>query len=299
MKIVITGVRGFIGSHLARYLHHKGHDIVGLGRDYRGSGFVRLDIDTHEVINEQKSLDDYMSGAEAVIHLAARQLDHPDTPLVEYLPSNIVLTEQVCRSSDPATLKKLVFASTRLVYPGDSSDNVPESCPADPDTLYGLSKKMGEQITGFYARSKKWTGISLRLGQVFGAEPDGRGAIARFIQQARNNSMLTVYGEGVAVRDFIYIKDVLTAFENALISNVPSGAYNIGSGCGYSIKELATSVSEVFLGGEDTIQHITASKEDLSRYVMDCSKAMKFLKWKPQWSLQAALQDIRTTMDTQ
>jgi UDP-glucose 4-epimerase len=293
MKIVITGVRGFIGSSLAKYLTRKGHEIIGLGRLPKDNGYGRLDIEGGQFVSNSPSFSDHLAGADAVVHLAAKQVDNLSEPLLDYIPSNIVLTEEICRSADPDRLKKVVFASSRLVYPGQTSNDVMETFQGNPDTTYGLSKKIGEEIIDFYAKKSKWTGISLRLGQVYGPDPRNRGVVSKFIRQALDHGQVTVFGQGVAVRDFIYFKDVIFAFESAILGDAPSGAYNIGSECGYSIKELAMAVSEVFIDRENSTHYKPVENEDLSRYVMDCSKALRYLKWKPQWSLKKAFQDMR------
>lgn len=294
MKVIITGATGFIGSNLAASLIKKNLQVFSLGRNSGGEGYQGIDMQTgNAAVLSSVDLPDYFKGIDAVVHLAAKQVDSLSEPLQAYIPSNVVLTENVTLNALTAGVKRMVFASTRLVYPAYCQETFAEDCPYEPDTMYGLSKKIGESIIDHYTRKHKTTGISLRLAQVFGPGDKHRGAVGRFIQQAADDGKLTVFGQGSAFRDFIYIKDVVSAFETAILSDVPSGVYNIGSHQGYSIKDIASAVCEAYLDGNESIKYTPVQNEDQTRYVMDCTKARKHLKWQPGWSLKEALLDMK------
>uniref|UniRef100_UPI0040567D73 NAD-dependent epimerase/dehydratase family protein n=1 Tax=Candidatus Electrothrix sp. TaxID=2170559 RepID=UPI0040567D73 len=295
MRVVITGASGFVGSHLAFHLLRKKYQVKSLNRKPGGTGFKCIDLKTGTAFeSSDDNLAEYFQGADAVVHLAAKQVDNLGDPLHIYIEPNVVLTEKLVLNAIKAGVKRLVFASTRLLYPESCKKPFVESCPHEPDTMYGMSKKIGENIIDFYTRKTNATGISLRLGQIFGPN-NYRGIVGNFIQQATNYGRLNVFGKGTAIRDFVYIKDAVSAFDSAIQSNAPSGEYNIGSGRGYSIKEIAIAVSEVFLDGEQSIQYSAVENEDQTRYVMDCAKAFKSLGWQPKWFLKEALLDIRDT----
>lgn len=293
MRVLITGASGFIGSHLAFYLLGKKYQVKTLNRKPRGTGFKCVDLKTGTAVESSSdNLTEYFQGADAVVHLAAKQVDNLGDPLHTYIQPNVVLTEKLVLSAIKAGVKRMVFASTRLLYPVSCQKPFVESCPHEPDTMYGMSKKIGENIIDFYTKKNNATGISLRLGQIFGPN-NYKGIVGNFIQQATNDGKLNVFGKGTAIRDFVYIKDVASAFDSAIQSDAPSGVYNIGSSRGYSIKEIAIAVSEVFLDGEQSIQYSAVENEDQTRYVMDCAKAFKYLGWQPKWSLKEALVDMR------
>lgn len=298
MNIVITGARGFIGHSLHKYLLQKGYEVIGLGRLDDSGIYGRFEIETNHILNEGKSLSDYCINSEVIVHLAAQKIDNIDAPLADYLSSNITLTEDVCRAANPNCLKKLIFSSSRLVYSDNIGTNLQEDYHINPSNTYGLSKKIAEDIVNFYSIKNQWTGISLRLGQVYDSDLNQSGAVSRFILQAINKGYVTVFGEGVAVRDFVYLQDVLLAFESAIVGDVPSGAYNIGSGCGYSVKEIALTVSEVFLDSDSSVRYIPVDSEDKSRYVMDCNKALQYLKWQPKWKLEQTIKHIYNRYNT-
>jgi UDP-glucose 4-epimerase len=293
MRVVITGASGFIGSHLAIYLLGKNYQVKVLNRKPRGPGFKCSDLKTGTAVESSShNLVEYFQGADAVVHLSAKQVENLGDPLHIYIQPNVVLTERLALSALKAGVKRIVFASTRLIYPVSCKKPFVESCPHEPDTMYGMSKKIGENIIDYYTQKANATGISLRLGQVFGPN-NYKGVVGNFVQQAINHGKLNVFGKGTAIRDFIYLKDAVSAFDSAIQSNTLSGVYNIGSSRGYSIKEIALAVSEAFLDGEQSIQYSSVKNEDQTRYVMDCAKAFKFLGWQPNWSLKEALVDMR------
>lgn len=295
MKIVITGVRGFIGSNLARYLASKDHKIIGLGRSVKNNDFQKIDIRSGKPIpNTSMSFIRHISGADALIILGGKRQDDKSNLFYEFLESNVVQTEKIVLDSVKLGLSRIIFASSIVSYPLDSPVPYVETCNRLPDTIYGISKRLAEQVITQHAKHGKYTGISLRLAQVFGPSHNSQGVLSLFINMAKENKKIQVLGNGFALRDYIYINDALYAFESALYSDVESGPINIGSNNGYTIKELALTVNDVFTNGKQNVVFKSVEIEDRSRYVMDCSKARKYLGWEPKWSLHDALLDMHS-----
>ena len=282
MRIAVTGASGFIGGHLIPHLEAAGHQAVPLRRDTAGS-FAPSDA---KLAPTTTDLADHMRGVDAVIHLAVRQQDSPDTPLADYLPSNVALTEHLLQAVVAANVSRFVLASSRLVYP--SWINVPatEDCPHPPDTFYGLSKRIGELLVAAYSARHGIRGSALRVAQVFGPGDKGRGVLPRFIETARKGHGLVIAGQGVAVRDFVYVQDVVRAFRLAVESTGSPPVINIGGGRGYSINELATAVADAAGMDLSSIVHLPVAEEDTSHYSLDCDLARVALDWSPAQSLQ-------------
>ncbi len=291
-KIVITGARGFIGRYLTRRLASKGYDVLGLGRIPQSDKLGMVDLSNNSIRDDGLTLREYLCKAQVVIHLAAKQVDDPKAPVSDYFSSHLVATEQICRALDVEHAEKVIFASSRLVYSGSIQGDISESAPCFPDTTYGLCKKFAEDLLNYYAAKGSWNSISLRLGQVYGPDPRMRGAISRFMKQAMETGRITVFGQGMAIRDFIYLEDVLDAFEKAVEVNAPTGAYNIGSCSGFSILDLAKAVKDQFTDPPAVIIHQHVENEDQSRYVMNCRQAGTYLGWRPNWSLAQAIHEL-------
>lgn len=294
MKLVITGVRGFIGSNLALHLASKGHEIVGLARVGENTRFGEVDLNSGELYkNSKKKFSKFLADTDVIIHLGGKRQDNSNIFLKDFLNHNVIHTENLVMQALECGVKKIIFASTIIACPLSSQVPYQEYCLEFPDTMYGISKRLTEYVIDLHTKESNCIGLSLRLAQVFGNTEKNNSVLHYFIKQAQEKNIINVYGNGAAVRDYIYIKDVISAFEAALLSDTPSGVYNIGSDQGYSIKELASAVSEVYLDGNESIQYTPVQKEDQTRYVMDCSKARKHLGWQPGWSLKEALQDMK------
>jgi nucleoside-diphosphate-sugar epimerase len=133
--------------------------------------------------------------------------------------------------------------------------------------------------------------ISLRIASTYGVGERAENVLIKFVEQAKENEKLTVWGEGNHAPDFIYVEDVINALERTIYSDAPPGIYNIGSGQHWSIEELARSVNEVF----DNRGNLTFDKnrtETEYQYYMDCSRAATALGWTPSYSLLEGLNEM-------
>ncbi len=293
MKVAVTGASGFIGSHLTAHLESEGHGVLALGRTAGGETFVPTDSHGLPVsdVHGTRRLQDHLKDVDAIVHLAARQQDSPATPLAAYLPSNVVLTETLLRAAADAGVGRFVLASSRMVYPSWIHEPIAEDCPHAPDSFYGLSKKIAEDLVTIYSTKTELSGVSLRIGQVFGAGDKGRGVLPGFIEAVRRGEPPSVSGTGVAVRDFIDVRDVVGAIELALTRSTTVPAINIGGGRGYSIGEMAIVAATAGDMDESTIRYTAVKHDDQSHYSLDCALAVDQLGWAPARSLLESVQD--------
>ncbi|MDJ0663491.1 MAG: NAD-dependent epimerase/dehydratase family protein [Acidimicrobiia bacterium] len=282
MKVAVTGASGFIGSHLTAHLRSHGHTVVGLGRAADGITMAPMGATNETAIGAD--LRDLLHGVDAVVHLAARQQDSPTTPLADYLQPNVLLTEALLRAARDAGVLRFVAASSRLVYPSRINSPATEDQAGDPDGFYGLSKVIAENLVRLHTTDGTLSGLALRIGQVYGRGDQGRGVLPRFVDDARNGRPPTVAGEGKAVRDFVYVDDVVTAFRLALETDTTAPAINIGGG-GHSIRELAIAATQAVGMDEAAIQYTPVADEDTSHYSLNCELASEQLGWSPAGSL--------------
>jgi len=292
-RTAITGASGYLGRAVAAHLQEHGHDLLLLGRVGETGQLARLDPDTlHALPDSAMPLDEHLQAVDNVIHLAARLQERQGMQVADFLADNVALTERVARAAISAGVRRMVFASSRLVYASVSGAPCRESQPGLPDTPYGISKRFAEDVLEYCARDTGMTVISLRIGQVLGMGQRGTPVAVRFIEQARAGEPVAMHGQGRAVRDFVYIRDVVRAFACALDPDVPEGAYNIGGGQGLSIAEMAATVAGVILGDRSRVCHLPTAQDDNSSYRMDCSKAAELLGWQPKWTFEQAVIDI-------
>ena len=292
MRVAVTGASGFIGGHVTDRLERAGHEVLALGRAAGGATLVPTGRTVPpSASNTNLTLEQHLEGTDAIVHLAARTQDSPATPLSAYLGPNVVLTETLLEAARAAGVGRFVLASSRMVYPSWISEPIPEDCPHPPDSFYGLSKRIAEDLLTLYTSKGAITGVSLRIGQVFGAGDRGRGVLPSFIEGDRRGVPPSIAGSGTAVRDFVDVRDVAAAFQLAVEMPTTAPAINIGSGRGYAIREMAEAAA--IAGGMD-VEAVTSTPieiEDRSHYSLDCSLAKSELGWSTERTLVESIRD--------
>jgi len=292
MRVAVTGASGFIGGHVTERLERAGHEVLALGRAAGSATLGPIDRgDPPSESASDRTLKQHLEGTDAIVHLAARTQDNPATPLSAYLGPNVVLTEKLLEAAWAVGIGRFVLASSRMVYPSWISEPIPEDCPHPPDTFYGLSKRTAEDLVTLYTSKGAMTGVSLRIGQVFGAGDRGRGVLPTFIEGVRRGVPPSIAGSGAAVRDFVDVRDVAAAFQLAIEVPTAVPAINIGSGGGYTIREMAEAAA--IAGGMDVEAVISTpvESEDRSHYSLDCSLARSELGWSSERTLVESIRD--------
>lgn len=307
-KIVVAGVAGFIGWHVAKQLLHQGYEVVGVDnlndaydvrlkewrlRELRlraGFEFRRVDVAC------RKELDSFFSvllesgeAVEAVINLAARAGVRPSVrdPWAYYV-ANVVGTLnllEICRQSG---VGKFVLASTSSVY-GDGE--LPFHEDQRTDRLlspYAASKSAAEGLCHVYHHLHGLDISVLRYFTVYG--PAGRPDMSyfRFIKSIAEGEKLLVHGDGSQTRDFTYVDDIADGTVRALRA-VGYEVINLGSDRPVQLREMIR-VLESLLGRKAQIDYGPSPPEDVRATWADVSKAARLLDWRPTTSLQVGLQ---------
>lgn len=290
MRVAVTGARGFLGRHVTRLLAERGHDVSALGRG--DDGRLRLlDADPSATAPDLAAL---LDGQDALVHLAGRSVDSLDTPLEAYLVPNVALTEQLAIAATAAGVGRLVFTSSRMVYPGHLTAPLREDCAEPADSFYGLSKRMAEEVLALHGRRTGLTTVSLRVAQVVGDGDGGRGALPRLVEQALAGGPVTVNGAGAMVRDFVEVRDVARAIGLAVAAETvaPDGqlVVNIGTG-GFSVREMADEVVRQCGLPPEAVTSRAVEHEDTSVYRLDCARAEQALGWRPELGLAEMVRD--------
>ncbi len=293
MKILITGVAGFIGSNLADYLLSKGYEIVGI--DDLSYGLIEQvpqKVEFHEADITNRKIFPLFNDVDIVFHLAAKncisdcQLDPVETASI-----NVVGNVNVFEAGKKAAVKKIVYAESSAVYEGSSFFPTPEE-DENPESFYAVSKMAGKLFADAYRRYSYLNTIALRYFNVYGPKQDYRRSLpplmcAIIINLLKGNSPV-IYGDGQKRRDFVYIDDI-NRFHELLMKDesVNSGTFNLGFGQNYSVLEVYETISKLL---ENDIA--PDFKPDLPgeafQNLADISKA-KNLGWKPQINLEEGL----------
>ena len=312
-KIMITGGCGFIGSHIVDSLLLKGYEVVVY--DNLSSGKLSnleqhkdnklLTIIKGDILDYQK-LKDVMKNCDYVSHHAAQleiflAYDEPEKDL----EVNTLGTINVLKAARSNGVKKVINISSACVY-GQTDKPTKETDNPNPNWDYGVSKLAAEKYAQIYNDSKGLATVSLRYSIVYGEREWYRRVLPIFVKRVINNEPPVVFGDGMQIRDFIYISDVVEFHNLCLERNEANGhVFNVGSGRPTSIKELANKVIKISGKNLNIIyedvdegqfsRNITDKKRnvvELKMMLLDITKAKMILKWSPKISLEEGLKKI-------
>lgn len=279
MNILMIGGTGFLGSNCAKALR-KRHTVYCTGIPGPGiedESFISLKIqETEKIISliETKKID-------VVMHLVSTLL--PNSSHSDYLSDiqNIyVPTVQLVDYCSRHQVKFVFFSSGGAVY-GNQNGAFSEDLICSPISYYGLSKLNMEQMISFY-HAKGLEYLIIRPSNPYGPGQNiyGRqGLIAVTMGKILNNQPIEIWGDGLAVKDYIYIDDfvhyVVTLLETERAWN---GTYNIGSGIGTSVNQVieAFTINSIQL---PQIQYVATKAMDVSHMILNCTKLNSIVKW--------------------
>jgi len=251
LKILITGVAGFIGSNLADLLIKNNFDVVGIDNlSYGVSEQIPKGVVFHQEDIRDKKIHNLFSEVEYVFHLAAKNsiIDCENDP-IETSDINVNGTINVFNAALKKNVKKVIYAESSAVYEG--SKNLPsKESDVSPNSVYAKSKMATNRIANKYSQSKGLVTTGLRYFNVYGPKQDYRRTIppvfSAFIINLLKGKEPTIFGDGSKKRDFIYVDDVndfhLMCIEN---SDTNNEVFNIGSGKNYSIKYIYEEIKKI------------------------------------------------------
>jgi UDP-glucose 4-epimerase len=310
MKILITGVAGFIGSNLAAKLLEKGHTVIGI--DNLNYGFLRNVEAIKESDNFQFIMGDIANPlilkdvkADIVVHLASQKIPRY-TNALRTLEENYLMLRNVVQKCI-LDKSKILFASTSDVY--GKNPNIPFSEASDlvmgPTTVkrwaYALSKMYGEQ---YIIANHDEYGLKYTITRFFGSYGINQnltwwgGPQSVFIEKAFKKETIDIHGDGSQTRTFTYVDDTVNALVACIENeNSDNEIFNTGpkDNAEISIKELAILIWKLVNGkdAEPSLNFIPYSTfgnyEDVMRRVPDITKICSKLNFKPEWDLNDGL----------
>ena len=206
---------------------------------------------------------------------------------------NVLGTLNVLEAARKADAR-VVFASSCAVYGNPEKRPTAETHPTAPVSFYGLSKFVGENYCRFQQENYGSEVVMLRIFNVYG--PNGHGVLPDFLNKLQKNpNKLEVLGTGRQGRDFVYVSDMVRVLLLAATSPAAVGQiFNVGTGTTTSVTDLAKKII-VLLGLEGVEISFTgglAWEGDMDITQADISKAVKYLKWRPQVSLEEGLKEL-------
>jgi UDP-glucose 4-epimerase len=314
MKILVTGGSGYIGKFMVKRLVERGDDVVVVdslersrrdGVDKRAI-FVKgniVDKSTLNIIFRENKID-------AIIHFAGyiSMEESVKNPGV-YFHNNVFGSLELVEAAKNHNVRSFIFSSTAGVYGNPLSIPIPESHPANPTNPYGESKLMVEKLLSWYKKIFGLNFVSLRYFNSAGAALDGSigedhdpesHIIPLAIRAGISKSPFYLYGndystpDGTCIRDYIHVLDLVDAHIlslEKLLKDKGGFFYNVGSGKGYSNREILDSIKRI-AGLEIDVKISERRPGDASILVADSEKIKKELGFSPRYS------DLDTIVET-
>ncbi len=294
--ILVTGARGFVGHYCIRELSKQGIPLFittsnkEACRKDNGYLFHYLNLE------ETDSFSVLPGRIDSVIHLAALiPKKNEVVPFSKFMNINAIGVKQLMETAAKKGCRRFIYASTQMVIDNPFYLPVDENHPLVPSSDYGLSKAIGERYCLSCSESLNINVISLRFAQIYGAGENPGFVLTNFIKRATIGLPLSVHGSGKVRRDLLYVKDAVKAILCALNSNT-SGIFNIGSGRGVSIKELAETVSGVFSDRNTPVEFENNFDSEGEDFYLDTKKAQTKIGFVPQYTLKEGLKDYQSEM---
>jgi len=296
MKILITGVAGFIGSNLADCLIEKGYSVKGIDNlAYGVKEQIPEGVDFHQLDIRSKKIYPLFEGVDHVFHLAAKNcISDCQADAVETADINVTGTVCVFEAARRAAVKKIVYAESSAVYEGSDLFPTPES-EIKPESFYAASKVASMYFAEAYKKfcDSRFTG--LRYFNVYGPRQDYRRTIppvmSAFVIKLLKGRSPPIYGTGEKKRDFIYVDDVNDFHLQCITDARTDGkVYNVGSGKNYSVNEIYQIISEL-LGIHKPPIHKPELAGETEVTLADITEATG-LGWQPKVDIREGLQKM-------
>lgn len=313
-KILVTGGAGYIGSHMAKQLARARKDFVVLDNLDRGheravkwSPLVKADLGDRGAL--KKAMSEHRINA--VIHFAAHSCvgESVQNPAL-YFRNNVMNTMILLEVMQELGIKCIVFSSTAAVYGNPQTIPIPEEHPKAPVNPYGETKIFIEKALAWHEKAYGLQWMALRYFNAAGADPEGEIGedhspethLIPIVLEAvlGNRPHVEIYGtdyetpDGTAIRDYIHVTDLADAHVKALEylkSGGKSGALNLGTGQGYSVREVI-QMAEKVTGKKVPVREASRRAGDPPALVAKVENAKKILNWKPVHS------DLKTIVQT-
>ncbi|MFB3888952.1 MAG: NAD-dependent epimerase/dehydratase family protein [Candidatus Bathyarchaeia archaeon] len=311
-RVLITGIMGFIGSHLAEKLVDEGCEVYGVVRRVASRNMEVIGKILPDITLISGDVSDYVSTRNAVktcnpdviFHLAALSpvRDSFERPF-EYQQANYIGTMNVAHSmlelQDPQT-RKLIAASTAEVYGIQTEEPLREELPLFPSSPYAASKAAGDIYLRMMFHSYDLNGTVLRPTNSYGRKFDTTFIVEYLVTQMLRGERIYV-GSPDSVRDYMYVDDHVNGYLAAMRNAKAKGqVFNVGTGVGTTNRELALMVAEkvrfdpknIVMGSYPPGYPYRPLVSDQKSIVLDSRKIQRELGWKPKTSLSEGLDKV-------
>ena len=300
MRILITGVAGFVGSHLGEALLRTPNKIIGIDNfsDYYSRSIKKANLanllknrDFTFVEDDLAFVDlSKLGEIDVVFHEAAQPGVRASwgTSFEKYIKDNIFVTQRLLEFFKDRALRKFIFASSSSVYGDSEVYPTKEEIPLHPISPYGVSKLAAENLCYLYYRNYQIPTTMLRYFTVYGPRQRPDMLFNRAISAAIDRTNLTIYGDGNQLRDFTYIEDIVRVNLACIENDVAGQIMNIGGGSVTSINDAIKIISNA-ISIPIVVTRTQKQRGDAWKTSADFSKARKLIGYSPTVKLSEGL----------
>jgi UDP-glucuronate 4-epimerase len=297
-NILVTGIAGFIGTHLQKALQDN-FLVSGIDNLSVSASHQRLKTITATFIENSihsNFIDTLETKPEIVVHLAAETgISGSLTNPALYFHQNVEGTFNVLEQCRKNGVKHLIYASSSSVY--EPNTLMSENAPHDKQlSFYGTSKRMTELMVENYCRQFGITAIGLRFFTVYGSWTRPDMAAYKFMDKISNNEAVTLYNNGEVFRDFTHVSDIVNSIQllTSKITKEPIGThkiFNIGNSSPISVKKYAELIAKN-LNKELIIENKPLPTNELESTHSDTEKLQTYIDYKPHHTIEDGIREM-------
>lgn len=299
-RLLVTGGAGFIGSNFVRHILNKYGDyrIINLDKlTYCGNPDNLKDVKNNKNytfikgdITDEKLVNKTVKGCDVIVHFAAeshvdRSIEDPDC----FVKTNVFGTHVLLEAAKKFGIKLFIQISTDEVYGSIAKGAFTEESNLSPNSPYSASKAAGDLLAHSYFITYKLPVIITRSSNNYGPYQYPEKVIPLFITNLLTGKRVPVYGDGLNVRDWLYVIDNCEGIDLVMHKGVPGEVYNIGGGNEIANLELTKTILDITGRPKSFIEFVKDRPGHDRRYALDIAK-MKSLGWRPRHDFKSALE---------
>jgi dTDP-glucose 4,6-dehydratase len=299
LRIVVTGGAGFIGSNYVRFVLHRHQDVEVVVLDkltYAGNLENLADVASdarysfvHGDICDPAVLASTLDGADAVVNFAAEtHVDRSITGPQDFIRTDVLGTHTLLEAVRALGVERYLQISTDEVYGSIDEGSFTEESQLHPSSPYSASKAGGDLLVLSYVTTYGTPALITRSSNNYGAHQYPEKIIPLVITNALDGQPLPVYGDGLNVRDWLYVDDNCAGIDLALREGEPGQVYNIGGGHEVDNLTLTRRILELLDADPGLIRYVTDRPGHDRRYSIDCAK-LRALGWAPATGFEEGL----------
>lgn len=294
MNVLVIGGNGFIGSHLVDKLLADGYKVCVFDRQLELYRAPLPSVDYHiGDFGNHTILANALKNTDIVFHLISTTVPKTSNEDVAFdVMSNVVESLYLLEQCIKEHVKKIVFVSSGgAVYGTPPIMPVSEESPTNPESSYGITKLAIEKYLALFNRLYGLDYAIVRPSNPYGPRQniDGnQGVIAVFMGKIAKGQSIEIWGAGEAVKDYIFIDDLVDGIYRAAFRRTSAQIFNLGSGVGYTVNDLVRIITTV-IGRQFTVTYRSKGLHDVSKIFLDITRAKRELDWVPKTPIDVGI----------